>query len=78
MLIFRPTKKPAKRLIYLALLRDSELSRGKKIGVDFGCKSMKNQRFFRTQDYYGVDLDRAALGQRAGTLSRREGDPRQD
>jgi hypothetical protein len=58
---FRPTKKPAKRLIYLALLRDSELSRGKKVGVDFGCKSMKNRRLFKTQEYYGVDLDRAAL-----------------
>ena len=61
MLIFRPTRKPAKRLIYLALARDCELSRGKKVGVDFGCKSMKNRRLFKTQEYYGVDLERAAL-----------------
>ena len=61
MLIFRPTRKPAKRLIYLALTRDCELSRGKKVGVDFGCKSMKNRRLFKTQEYYGVDLERAAL-----------------
>lgn len=61
MLRFRPTRKPAKRLIYLALMRDSKLSRGKKIGVDFGCKAMKNRPVFKTQEYYGVDLDREAL-----------------
>ena len=44
-----------------AVTRDSELSRGKKVGVDFGCKSMKNRRLFKTQEYYGVDLDRVAL-----------------
>ena len=43
------------------MLRDSRLSRGKKVGVDFGCKAMENRRFFMTKEYYGVDLDRQAL-----------------
>lgn len=57
----RPTSKPGKRLMYLALRRDAKLSRGRKVGVDFGCKMMWNRPLFETQEYYGVDLDRDAL-----------------
>ncbi len=42
-------------------MRDSKLSRGCQVGVDFGCKGMKNRRLFKTKEYYGVDIDRSAL-----------------
>jgi SAM-dependent methyltransferase len=67
-MLYRLSKKPGKQLLYLLLLRDKHLSRGKKIGVDFGCKAFKNYPIFETQEYYGVDLDADALARGKATF----------
>jgi SAM-dependent methyltransferase len=60
-MLYRTTDKPTKQLIYFALLRDGWMFRGRKIGLDLGCKAMMNYPIFRTQEYYGIDLDADAL-----------------
>ena len=52
---------PGKQAIYILLARDSRLSEGKTVGVDFGCGAMLNRRIFRTAEYWGVDADKPTL-----------------
>lgn len=59
--MLRFSVKPGKQLLYMYLQRDSRLSEGRRIGVDFGCQRMYNYQIFQTAEYYGVDLDENAL-----------------
>jgi hypothetical protein len=52
---------PGKQAIYILLARDSRLSDGKTVGVDFGCGAMLNRRISRTAEYWGVDADKPTL-----------------
>ena len=60
-MIFRYSGKPAKQLLWYFLMRDMRLSEGCEIGVDAGCGHMENKRWFRTQRYIGIDVDRERL-----------------
>lgn len=57
----RLSSKASKQLVYFLLMRDRLLSYNLAVGVDFGCKAMKNRPVFLTKSYYGVDLDADAL-----------------
>jgi hypothetical protein len=45
----------------MLLAKDSPLSEGKAVGVDFGCGAMPNRGIFRTEQYWGVELDPPTL-----------------
>jgi hypothetical protein len=57
----RFSMRPDKQAMYFLLARDGLLSKGKAVGVDFGCGAMLNRRIFRTKEYWGVDLDEPTL-----------------
>lgn len=58
---FRYSGKPAKQLLWYFLMRDMRLSTGREIGVDAGCGHMENKRWFGTERYIGIDVDRERL-----------------
>jgi SAM-dependent methyltransferase len=54
----RRSKRPEKQLMWIWFALDMRGSKGFRNGLDLPCGSMGCRRFFRTQTYTGVDLNR--------------------